>query len=176
MSARRALVIALVLAGIIHILGVLAIPARVTHGAYQRVLAATGADRITLMPRVKPPLPDLDPAFVHALCRYDVTTRPLSLAGPMPATAWFVTIVDDRNREAGSFGSGSVAGSALSLLLGSPAMIEERRNLEAVAAADRVAIAVERPAGFVLIGVFAEDDAARAPLEAALAALACGPA
>ncbi len=69
----------LLVAGIVHIVSVLLMPAVAPRTAYARVLqsvGAAGAGKLTLLPPPAPgadPLPFEDPAFAEGVCVYDLT-------------------------------------------------------------------------------------------------------
>lgn len=80
-----AILVGLVLAGLVHILTLLAIPSLAPSDAYTR-LGAAGPDNAfhLLAPAGDDAaiLPGLDPAFLHAACRFDLTRGPLRVRVP----------------------------------------------------------------------------------------------
>lgn len=83
----------LVLAAIIHIATILAIPRFATRDSWTRIGEIAGPAGITLLPRARPGdevLPGLDPAIVYGVCLYDLSQGPFALTAPMPGEYWSV--------------------------------------------------------------------------------------
>lgn len=74
-----------VIAGIVHIVSVFAMPRLATQDAYTRVSALVPLNRTTVLPDdLRASLPFEDPATVLAACRYDLAQGPLHLTGAVP--------------------------------------------------------------------------------------------
>jgi uncharacterized membrane protein len=78
----------LLIAGVVHIVSVLLMPAVAPRAAYARVLAVAGGaatDQFVALPDAKPgaqPLPLEDPAFAEAVCVYDLSKGLLRVMTP----------------------------------------------------------------------------------------------
>ena len=73
----------LVIAGIVHLVSVLAMPALASKDAFARISALAGLNQITAIPRFQPGaelFPFLDPAMALGVCRYDLAAAPLRLS------------------------------------------------------------------------------------------------
>lgn len=78
----------LLIAGIVHVVSVLLMPAVAPHAAYARVLEAAGGaarEGLLVLEPSKPgaePLPFEDPAFAEAVCIYDLSKGLLRVSAP----------------------------------------------------------------------------------------------
>jgi uncharacterized membrane protein len=85
-------VIGLLLALLVHLTTVLAIPSIATRGAVQRLESLGGPDSFHMLPRALPGptiLPRPDPALRMAACPYDLSNGPLAIH--IPVTGAFVS-------------------------------------------------------------------------------------
>ncbi len=85
---------AVLLAGIVHLSTVLALPLAATRDAYSRLTPLAPVN--TMVPLAVPTpqaavMPFLDPAFAVAVCRYDITGAPLKLKAPVSQAYTSVT-------------------------------------------------------------------------------------
>ena len=125
-----ALLVGLILAAAIHIVTVLLVPRMAPQSAYER-FATVGADfRFDLLPRPTPeaePLPGLDPAMRYAVCRYDLSARPLEIRIGLDADYWALSL---HNRQGQAFyvvNNRSSDRGQLEVLLATPQQIEHIR-------------------------------------------------
>ncbi len=83
-----------VLGGIVHLVSVLALPVIATKDAYSRLSAVAPVNSVKVLPAVTPRnalLPYQDPAFVQAVCRYDLSDGPIKLTAPVSQAYTSVT-------------------------------------------------------------------------------------
>jgi len=74
------------LGGIVHLATVLFLPQTATQDAYSRLLAITKVNAMVPLPSPSPQaalMPFMDPAFVTAVCRYDLSQGSLKLTAPV---------------------------------------------------------------------------------------------
>jgi uncharacterized membrane protein len=74
------------LGGIVHLATVMALPRTATHDAYSRLAGNAPVNTVVALPAPTPesaPMPLMDPAFVVAVCRYDLSAGPLKLTVPV---------------------------------------------------------------------------------------------
>jgi uncharacterized membrane protein len=74
------------LGGIVHLATVLFLPQTATQDAYSRLLAITKVNAMVPLPSPSPQaalMPFMDPAFVTAVCRYDLSRGSLKLTAPV---------------------------------------------------------------------------------------------
>lgn len=173
MSLRRAVAIGLMLAGIIHVVAVLAIPAAAPRNAYQRALALAMPGRV-VVPSDPAFLPDLDPAFVHALCLLEPGEGAVRLAGRMPDTVWSLAVIDATGSTTWSASRAAIAGADLELDVGAATLLDRLRVERAAVERSTLYAPVETATAVVLIRAFAETPAERTVIVPMLQALACG--
>jgi uncharacterized membrane protein len=85
--------VTLVLAAIVHLTTVLAIPRFATRDAWSRIIEIAEPVGVTLLPRAIPGdeiLPGLDPAIVYGACIYDLSEGPFAVTAPMPGGYWSI--------------------------------------------------------------------------------------
>ncbi|ODN72416.1 hypothetical protein [Methylobrevis pamukkalensis] len=173
MSPRRALTIALLLAGIVHIVAILAIPGTASRSAYGRVASVTDLFAVTLLPPDGSPLPRLDPSFVHAVCRAEFGQGAAILSGDLPPVPWMVSVVDETGALGDSFSSAGAALPGVDFIAGSAAAIDRIRSAVPVPPAHRFHAPVGTDHGFILLRVFAGTGIERPEIEAAVRRLRC---
>lgn len=77
----------LILGGIVHLVTLLAVPAIATKDAYSQLAALGAENRFLALPRGSgSPIPWLDPAFLHFVCRYDAALTPVAVHVPVNDT------------------------------------------------------------------------------------------
>ena len=79
----------LVVAGIVHIVSIFAMPRLAPRDAFARMSALTAPHRMTLLPAATPEAggPFDDPAFAQGVCRYDLSQGPVRLRATLPPDA-----------------------------------------------------------------------------------------
>jgi uncharacterized membrane protein len=91
----RAVVGALLLGGIIHILATMAVPIVSLSHAFARLRDALPLNQMVLLPLPAPgkqPLPFLAPDALYAMCRYDISVDLLSVTAPMAHAGWTLSL------------------------------------------------------------------------------------
>ncbi len=84
----------LVLGGIVHLTTIMVLPRTATRDAYARLAPVVPINGFALLPAPTPEassLPFMDPAFVMAVCRYDLTKGPVKLSIPVSQAYTSVT-------------------------------------------------------------------------------------
>ena len=74
------------LGGIVHLASVLVLPSLASQDAYTRLAALAPVNTVTPVPSPSPGanlMPFMDPAFVMAVCRYDLSKGPLGFSVPI---------------------------------------------------------------------------------------------
>lgn len=163
----------LVLAGIVHLTSVLAMPVLATNNAFARLSRIAPMNGMTLLPDPTPQgmtLPLTDPAFVSAVCLYDLAEHPLKVR--VPATADYTSVSFYTARGVAFYAlNDQAAGQVIELDLLSPAQRAALPEDEEITAADRLIVDSPALRGIVLIRAFARypdtRDAVRRQLEAA---------
>ncbi|GAB4225360.1 MAG: hypothetical protein Kow0032_01040 [Methyloligellaceae bacterium] len=83
----------LVLAGIIHLLAVLALPGLAPRSAWQRIAALGDANAMVVLPAASPEhqsLPLMAPDVRYAVCRFDITDGPVRLTTQILEDDWVI--------------------------------------------------------------------------------------
>lgn len=91
----RAVIGALLLGGIIHILATMAVPLVSSGHAFTRLHASLPLNRMVVLPPPAPgkqPLPFLAPDALYAMCRYDISVDLLSVTTPMAEAGWTLSL------------------------------------------------------------------------------------
>ena len=85
--------LAIVLAGLIHIVAVLALPALAPKDAWARLVPLGPANTMIHIPAAKPGeqvMPMMAPDVRYAFCRFDLTTGPVRLRAAVPDDLWMI--------------------------------------------------------------------------------------
>lgn len=170
--------VALVLAAIAHIVSILAMPSLAEHNAFARLSELTDSNQMALLPDPTPNatvLPMQDPAFVTAVCLYDLNEKPLKVR--VPATADY-TSVSFYTDEALAFYalSDQAAGKVIELDLMNANQKAALPEDEEITAADRLVIESPSQEGIVLVRAHARDRGMRELVRRQLEAATCSPA
>lgn len=168
--------VAVVLAGIAHIISILAMPALAERNAYARLSELAESNVMVMLADPTPQeavLPMTDPAFVSAVCLYDLSQRPLKVR--VPATADY-TSVSFYTAEGLAFYalSDQAAGAVVELDLMTAAQKAALPEDEEITAADRLVIVSPSSEGVVMVRAFVRERGMRAGVRKQLEAASCG--
>lgn len=169
-------VVTLVLAAILHILTILAIPHFATRDAWSRISEIAEPAGITLLPRPLPgdePLPGLDPSMVYGVCLYDLSEGPLAISAPMPDHYWSVAFHTRDGVIFYAVNDEAATAQRFDIELRDARQMRQYR-LE-YPEADETLLTIEAPAatGFALIRALVAAPSLRAEVEAAVAGVSC---
>jgi len=163
------------LGGIVHLATVMALPRTATHDAYSR-LAASAVNTVVPLPSPTPEsatMPFMDPAFVSAVCRYDLSTGPLKLrvpVGPAYTSVSFYTRFDVAYY---ALNDRSAGRRVIELDLMTSQQHNDMPEEEDVTAADRLIVESPTPTGLIAIRALAPEPGLIPAARAALAAASC---
>ncbi|TCT03543.1 DUF1254 domain-containing protein [Aquabacter spiritensis] len=167
----------LVLAGITHLVSVLAMPTLAERSAYQRLSDIARPNTLTFLPDASPSgmvLPMTDPAFVSAVCLYDLGDHPLRVR--VPATADYTSVSFYTSRGVAFYAlSDQAAGRVIELDLLSPAQRAALPEDEEITAADRLVVESPSLRGVVLVRAYARYNDTRPAIRRQLEAASCMP-
>lgn len=166
----------LCLAGIVHVLVILTIPQNVSHSAYGNAARFGADEQFNLLPDViagAEPLPALDPAMKHALCRYSLDEGPLLFKADIPAPFWSmglfnaagVTIYSLNNRTAGA--------EMLSMLVLTPEQLSILRENPPENLDDFIVIETKYTHGFALLRAYVPHPSETDEIDTALKTASC---
>lgn len=173
------LIVGLIGGGIIHIAAVLGLARFAEPDHLTRFSAFGPADHFNLLPRVTPtsrPLPLLDPAFAHALCRFSVAAEPIRIRVAPPARLWTMALYDRRGVNVYHLNDRVSEGKAVELLVMTARQVARLRenppeDLDALTVVEWPG----RPEGAALLRAYTPTPAARQQFAASLAEARCLP-
>ncbi len=174
MTRSLVIVAAAVLFGLfVHFISLLSVPLVADRDAYARIGTVLRTDDrfgVLVGADGSPVLPFLDPSFVHAACRFDLTSGPIRVRVPQLPAYFTVTFYDRLGRAFFVVNDRATVGGAIEALVemeGDP-NAEGRASIPGVA---RVTAPTER--GFVLVRGAAPSEAQRERVEAIIANASC---
>ncbi|WP_209011527.1 hypothetical protein [Roseibium aggregatum] len=165
------------LAAIVHILVVLTIPQNATHSAYSNA-ARFGPDRaFNLLPDVVPgaePLPGLDPAMKHALCRYQLDDGPVLFTASIPVPFWSMGLFNTRGDTIYSLNNRTAGSETLSMLVLTTEQLSILRENPPENLDELIVIETEDTEGFALLRAYVPHPSEAKLVGKALQAASCG--
>ncbi|MFD1333803.1 hypothetical protein ACFQ4O_17500 [Methylopila musalis] len=178
-----ALAVALALAGLIHVASLLAVPRFAERGPYERLAALPADGRFAALPDEgdgADVLPFRDPAFVEAVCRYDVSAGPATVTATLPPSYGAVAFHTREGLPFYALTDRAATGGRVEVTVLNAAQAEkaeeEAEEEEAVEPRPRIRIVSPTDAGFVLLRLFAPAPSARPGLVETALSARCGPA
>ena len=167
-----------VIAGLVHILSILAMPLLAPQDAFARLTPVTPLNQLAILdngPAGRELLPFEDPAIAIAVCRFDLTDGALRLRATLDGDG--LTLMTFRNRFGTAFYGMNDRGTARGRL---DVVIATRAQLDAFEAQDEedevpqdLRLLAPSLEGFVLLRALALEPGQRAIAEARLKAVAC---
>jgi uncharacterized membrane protein len=85
----------LLLAGVVHIGWVLAVPHLSRGNAYEKLRSNLPLNRMVMFPPPTPnnqPLPFMQPDALYAICRFDIRTNPVTVTAALPGVGWALSL------------------------------------------------------------------------------------
>ncbi|HEV2571275.1 hypothetical protein [Methylocella sp. CPCC 101449] len=169
---------AIIVAGIVHITSILAMPYLAPKDAFARLEQAAPLNQITVLPQPSSAsalMPFEDPATVVAVCRYDLNQAPLRMRGPLSGDG--LLLFSFHNRFGTTFYSMTDKGALRGRL---DVLVLNQTQLEAVEAFDpedelpqelRLLSPTQR--GFVIVRSLAPEPGSRPQARARIGQIAC---
>ena len=162
------------LAGVIHLSTVLALPRAATHDAYARLQAITPVNKMVSLPASSSPvMPFMDPAFATAVCRYDLSTGPLKLTAPVSQAYTAVAFYTRYDIAYYAINDRAAGRKVIELDLMTTQQHEQMPEEEDVTAADRLIVESPTRTGLIVLKAFSPEPALMPMAERALAAAQC---
>ncbi len=167
---------ALLLAGIVHLSTVLAMPQAATQDAYSRLAPLT---RVNAAVPLAPPtaqaaiMPVRDPAFAVAVCRYDLSSGALKLNAPVSLAYTSVTFYPRNSVAYNAINDRAAGRRAIELDLMTAEQHAEMPEEEDVTAADRLIIESPTKTGLIVLRALAPEPGLMAMARRALAGAQC---
>lgn len=163
--ALYTLLLALVLAGIIHILVVLLIPYYADRDAWATLASKGEAWNFSIVAtpgNVQPSdLPLVDPAFGVAACRFDLSQSPLIVEANGDLPYWSVALFDRKGENFYSFNDRTAIGRQLFMIVVDPVQMAQLRKNPPEETERAVVIESNLKEGFVLVRAFQDSESRR---------------
>lgn len=169
----------LVLGAIVHLIGVLIMPYVAERDAYARLSGVGQVNAITLIedPRtLATALPASDPAFVTAVCLYDLTEGPLKVRTPTTEDYTSISFYTRYGLPFYAINDRSAGRTVIELDLMNARQKAAMPEDEEVTVADRLVVESPSQQGIVVIRGMARERGARDEVKAAIASASCTPA
>ena len=167
---------AMLLAGIVHLSTVLAMPQAATQDAYSRLVPLTPVNAV--VPLAPPTaqaatMPFMDPAFAVAVCRYDLSGGSLKLNTPVSLAYTSVTFYTRNSVAYYAINDRAAGRRAIELDLMTLEQRAEMPEEEDVTAADRLIIESPTKTGLIVLRALAPEPGLMAMARRALAGAQC---
>jgi uncharacterized membrane protein len=170
---------AILLAGIVHFVVILATPWVASRDAYARLSGMGRVDEIVALPPADPSrrlLPYADPAVAAAFCRYDLAAGPIRVRAPTGRAFSSISFHTRRGLAFYALTDKAGAQGTIEAVLATP---DDVRSLAArdddEAPSRDLRIAAPEREGYVMVRVFSETPSLRAEAEAEARRLSCTP-
>jgi uncharacterized membrane protein len=175
---RLTLLAGLLLAAAVHIVTILMVPRLAPQDAYRR-FAGLGPDfRFDLLGTPTPesaPLPGLDPAMRFAICRYDLSARPLEIHVGLEADYWALSLHDRRGQSFYVVNNRSADRDRLEVLLATPRQAAEIRRVLPENQLGRLLVEAPDVEGFAVVRALVALPSEAESIEAKLRQATCAP-
>jgi uncharacterized membrane protein len=171
--------LALVLAGLIHVVAVLLLPALAPRNAQARLAALGPANTMIELPPATPGsqvMPMMAPDVRYAFCRYDLSNGPVRLKAVIPDQLWLIALYTPDGDNFYSVEGADMRRSRIDLIVAGADQTVEEAGADAPESSDDV-IVVNSPSqeGVALIRAPLAGPSRAAYAERALKATSCGP-
>jgi uncharacterized membrane protein len=164
------------LGGIVHLATVMALPRTATHDAYSRLAATAPINTVVMLPAPTPEkalMPFMDPAFVSAVCRYDLAAGPLKLTVPVSPAYTSVSFFTRFDVAYYAINDRAAGRRVIELDLMTAAQHNQMPEDEEITAADRLIVEAPTPTGLIAIRALAPEPGLMPMARAALANARC---
>ena len=166
------------LGGIVHLASVLVLPSLASQDAYTRLAALAPVNTVTPIASPSPGnslMPFMDPAFVMAVCRYDLSKGPLGFSVPISPAYTAVSFYTRTNVAFYAINDRAAGRRAIELELMTTQQRDELPGDEDVTAADRLIVESPVTTGLILIKALVAEPGMLPAAREALAAARCRP-
>lgn len=168
--------VALVLAGLVHIATLLAVPSLAVRSAYDRLAALEADGRFVVMPDegdAADLLPFRDPAFVLAACRYDLATGPVTVRATLPASYGALSVYSRSAQPYYGLTDRAAAGAPIEVTIFNSVDAAGVEAEDPPEGRPALRIVSPTPTGFVLVRLFVPAPSARPRLREMAASAVC---
>jgi uncharacterized membrane protein len=168
----------ILLGGIVHLSSVLVLPRTATQDAYSRLEPITPVNAVAALPVPSPEeklLPFMDPAFVVAVCRYDLTAAPLKVTTPVGQAYTSLTFYTRRGIAYYAINDRAAGRRTIELDLMTADQRSRLPEDEEVTAADRLIVESPTLTGLVVLRALSPEPSSMPIARGVLAAAQCRP-
>ncbi|MCB4768947.1 DUF1254 domain-containing protein [Ancylobacter sp. Lp-2] len=168
----------LVLGALVHLVGVLMMPYVAERDGYARLAEAGQVNAVTLLENrrlLAEALPASDPAFVTAVCLYDLTEGPLKVRVPTTEDYTSISFYTRQGLPFYAINDRSAGRTVIELDLMNARQKAAMPEDEEVTVADRLVVESPSQEGIVVIRGLARERGARAEVQSAIASARCTP-
>jgi uncharacterized membrane protein len=172
------LIAGLVLGGIVHIMTTLAMPQLALDNAFTRLAKLGPANAVQFVPDPTPleaVLPRSDPAFVTAVCRYNLDAGVLRLKVPTAADYTSVSFYTRQGLAFYSLNDHAAGQRTIELQLMTPSQRAALPEDEEITRADRLIVESPTLEGVVLVRAFVREPGNRTRVRERIANVSCAP-
>jgi uncharacterized membrane protein len=168
----------LVLGGIIHIVTVLGLPRFAPEPAYQRIGAVAIDGEFSMLARATPgvmPLPLLDPAMEHAVCRFNLSKGPIRIRADMPDLYWSIGLYDAAGLNVYSLSDRAADQKPIDILVANSEQIAQIRETPPDNFDNVIILDWGSNEGFAIIRALAQTPGASTVIADAIKSASCAP-
>lgn len=172
------LAIGIVLGGLVHLTTVLAMPRLALEDAYSRLERLGPPNKVQMLPNPTPfaaTLPRMDPAFISAVCLYDLRRGPLRVRVPLSPDYTSVSFYTRHGLPYYAINDRAAGRRNIDLVLMTTAQRAALPEDEEITAADRLIVESPTFDGVVLIRAFSREQGVQETISARIAEATCAP-
>lgn len=165
-----------VLGGLVHLTTVLALPRLAQEDAYSRLQRLGPVNKVNMLPNPTPfaaTLPRMDPAFIAAVCLYDLRRGPLRVRVPLSPDYTSVSFYTRHGLPYYAINDRAAGRRNIDLLLMTPSQRAALPEDEEITAADRLIVESPSNDGIVLIRALAREAGMQETVTARVAEATC---
>ncbi len=166
----------LLLGGIVHLATMLVLPRTATQDAYARLAPLSEVNRMAPIPEPTPQMsvvPFMDPAFVSAVCRYDLSGGPIRFTAPLSVAYTSVTFYTRNGVAYYAINDRAAGRRTIELSLMTTEQREQLPVDEDVTAADRLIVESPTPIGLIVLRALVPEPAMTPAVRNSVAAAQC---
>lgn len=166
----------LVLAGIVHIAIVLMVPFFGDRDAARRIATKAPLNQFVDFDQSgKEILPDGDPFFRMASCRFDLSQAGIAIEAAETGIFWSTAVFNKRGRVIYSLSKRSTIGDRLSMIVVNPIQMARIRQFDPGTLEQSIVVETSETDGFVVMRVLERDESLSSEVEAFVDSLSCVP-
>jgi uncharacterized membrane protein len=166
------------LGGIVHLATMLILPRTAAQDAYARLAPAGASNQMALIPAPAPqgaPIPFMDPAFVAAVCRYDLSSGPIKFTAPVSIAYTSVSFYTRNGMAYYAINDRAAGRRVIELSLMTTQQREDLPAEEDVTAADRLIVESPTKIGLIVLRAFAPEPGLMPLVRQTVSAAQCRP-